>query len=118
MRILIVMAWGALLAPLPVSAQSLEESRTALRTGSYEAAVRGFRRAVDAQPEATEARRGWVEALVTLGRLEEAEGVARSGTDPGSMANTLGEVLLARGRIAEAKQAFQQAGDAEATPPR
>jgi tetratricopeptide (TPR) repeat protein len=113
-RIAILVACAVVAVPAPVLPQSVADARTALRTGAYEEAARGFRRAVEADPGAAEARGGLVEALLVLGRYEDAETAARGAPDPSPMANTLGEVLLHTGRLQEAAAAFRQSIDAGA----
>lgn len=90
-------------------AQTLSEARAALRSGAYEEAVGAYGALVAADRASHEARRGLVDALVVLGRLDEAEEAARGGADPEELANALGEVLLLRGRLDEAEQAFRRA---------
>ncbi|MDP2959114.1 MAG: tetratricopeptide repeat protein [Longimicrobiales bacterium] len=95
------------------SAQTLPEARAALRSGAYDEATRAFGRILAQDPASSEARRGLVEVLSILGRHGEAEAAAREAPVPGSLANALGEVLLAQGKLDEAQAAFARAAEAE-----
>lgn len=92
-------------------AQTLSQAQAALRSGSYDEAVGAYRALVAADPASHEARRGLVEVLTLLGRLDDAEAAAGEGPDPDAIANALGEVLLLRGRLDEAEAAFRQASE-------
>ena len=107
--ILLVAVWAA--AAAPASAQTQAEARAALRSGDYDAAIRGFRRLLRADPASVPARRGLVEALLVRGHYDEAEDAAREGPDAVAMAATLGTVLVRRGRMEEAEAAFRLASD-------
>ncbi len=105
---------GLLLAPGTLAAQDAGEARQALRSGEYEAAERGFRRALRDDPGADAARRGLVESLLATGRWDDAEEAARAAPDPDALANVLGEVLRTRGELEAAEAAFRRAGGAGA----
>jgi tetratricopeptide (TPR) repeat protein len=98
----------ATFAQTPV--ETLDRARAALRSGAYEDAIREYRSIVRSRSATLEARRGLVEALLTVGRYDEAEAEAQPATegDP-TLSNTLGEVLWARGRLDEAEAAFRRA---------
>ena len=97
---------------------------TALRSGRYEEVIGGYRAALGSArgAEVTEAARRLVDALLLVGRYEEAERSAReyaSGNPEraAQIANRLGEALSHVGRLAEAQAAFETsisagAGDA------
>ncbi len=95
--------------PFPTSAQGLVEARTAARTGDYDGAIEAYERALKAEPTSTGARRGLVNVLATVGRYTEARSVAEAAKDSVALANTLGEVHLARGENVEAEAAFRLA---------
>ncbi|HEX6938556.1 MAG TPA: DUF4159 domain-containing protein [Longimicrobiales bacterium] len=65
---------------------------------------------------AVAARRALVHALLEVGRYDEAESVAREGAAATpELAATLGEVLVRRGKRAEAERAFRRAVEASAS---
>ena len=90
--------------------EALDRARAALRSGAYDDAIREYRSIVRSRSATPEARRGLVEALLTVGRYDEAEAAAQPATDGDpTSSNTLGEVLWARGRLDEAEAAFRRA---------
>ena len=97
----------------PADAQSpLAGADAALRSGKYEEAIAGYRTAAAAPSADARATRGLVDALMMVGRYDEAEAAARRVTAAGTSAelwNSLGEVLVTRGKLDEAATAFQQA---------
>lgn len=90
-------------------AEALGAAESAFRSGAYTSAARDFRRLLRRDPESVAARRGLVRALTVTGAYEEAEEVAREAPNPVMLANTLGEVLLATGRLGAADSAFTRA---------
>ena len=100
------------LFPLSSRAQDIDEGRDALRTGKYAEAIATLARVPASDSAWADAQRLLVRALVTVGRYDDAEAAARKGTAAkGGTAlwNTLGEVLLARGKRAPAESAFVRA---------
>ena len=100
-----------LLAPLRLSAQ--DDGREALRTGKYQEAIAVLSKVPQSDSGWMDAQRDLVRAYMTVGKLDDAERVARRGTSArGGRAlwNPLGEVLLARGQRAAAESAFVRAG--------
>jgi tetratricopeptide (TPR) repeat protein len=93
-------------------AQDAEAGREALRTGKYQDAIAQLSKVAPADSEWMSAQRDLVRAYETVGRYDDAENTARRAVAAkgGAMANTLGEVLLARGKRAAAESAFVRAG--------
>lgn len=89
------------------------DAEAALRAGKYEAAIAAYRRDTEARPRDFVARRGLARALSEVGRYAEAEDVVRAfqASAPGSaeLWTTLGDVLVLRGRSAEAEPAYLKA---------
>jgi tetratricopeptide (TPR) repeat protein len=106
------------LAVQPGCARAQEDGREALRTGRYDDALAALRAEADAG--STAARRLLVRALLETGGYAEAERVALNGAPqpPAWMAALYGEALLAQGRSAEARRAFEAALRAADTPQR
>ena len=102
---LLPLALSGLAHPLP--GQALADARASLRSGAYAEAATAYRRILGRDPGSLEARRALVEALAVQGKYADAEEVAREGGD--ALANGLGEVLLARGKLDEAEAAFRTA---------
>jgi cellulose synthase operon protein C len=86
------------------------------RTGRYEEAIATLRSSADPS-----ARRLLVQALMEVGRYEEAEAAALNGRVPAEvpaeLANAAGEALYARGRRAEAEAAFARGAGSTAPDP-
>jgi tetratricopeptide (TPR) repeat protein len=105
------MAVVALLAQ-PACAGQQGDSRSdpyaAYAAGDYDAAIRGLRALVRANPAEARPRRTLVAALAEVGRYDEAEAAAKE-TDSAELANSLGEVLVRVGRLDEAVVAFRRA---------
>ncbi len=85
-----------------------QDGDAALRAGHYDDAIAAFER------EATSdvaARRKLVTALLEVGRYEEAEHAALNGADAPvpALATVYGAALLAQGRTADARRAFEAA---------
>jgi tetratricopeptide (TPR) repeat protein len=101
----------ALLAPLPLRAQ--DDGHEALRAGKYQEAITMLSKVQPTDSEWVAAQRDLVRAYATIGKYDDAENTARravaakSGND---LLNTLGEVLLVRGKRAPAESAFVRAG--------
>ncbi len=92
-----------------------QDPYAALRAGQYGEAIAGLK-LLTADSDDVRAHRTLVDALMEVGRYEEAEGAARVAMGRAAvgarLANALGEALYARGRIEEAGQAFRRAIDA------
>jgi tetratricopeptide (TPR) repeat protein len=88
-----------------------QDGRAALRAGRYDEAVAALGR--DAERGNADARRLLLRALGETGRYAQAESLGRrfAGPEPAGaqVANALGEVLYARGRVDEARAAFERA---------
>ena len=94
-------------------AQDAEAGREALRTGKYQDAIAQLSKVAPIDSQWISAQRDLVRAYETVGRYDDAENTARramTAKDGAAMANTLGEVLLARGKRAAAESAFVRAG--------
>jgi tetratricopeptide (TPR) repeat protein len=91
----------------------VRDAVTALRAGQYDAALAAYARDAQARPDDFVLHAAWVRALAEVGRYDEAEQAARAflGRSPRSVELfvPLGEVLILRGKSAEADQAFQRA---------
>ncbi|GMR12082.1 MAG: hypothetical protein BMS9Abin29_0269 [Gemmatimonadota bacterium] len=106
--------WLALLAllPSPSVAQTLDEALSLLSKGEYESAID----ALEDITETVNAPAAFValaDALAAIGRYDDAAVMLRDAP-PGlanELSNTLGVVLFATGRVAEARTAFERAVD-------
>ena len=100
------------LFPLPAFAQDFDEGREALRTGKYQEAITILGKVPPTDANWLDAQRLLVRAYTTTGKYDEAEATARRGTATrggSALWNTLGEVLLVRGKRAPAESAFVRA---------
>ena len=99
---------ASLLQPGCARAQQ-EDGNAALRSGRYDAAVSAFQQAARAGDAA--ARRSLVRVLTTVGRYDDALRAALDGAAAPSpeLATVYGEALLAQGRPADARAAFEAA---------
>lgn len=111
---------GGLLVLLPGvacarQAPQLSAAEAAFRSGKYDEAITAFARLAEADPSSAAARRGWVRALMEVGRYDEAVSAARApGIPEAELANALGEALYARGDVAGAEAAFRRSVEAKA----
>jgi cellulose synthase operon protein C len=99
-------------------AQGVDEGRDALRTGRYQEAISILSRVPASDDQWSAAQRDLVQAYATIGKYDDAERVARQGTADtrgAELWNTLGEVLLMRGKRSPAESAFVRAGAAHAS---
>ncbi|MGE0160245.1 MAG: tetratricopeptide repeat protein [Gemmatimonadales bacterium] len=94
-----------------LSAQDPAAARTALRSGQYRDAIDEYRDALRDAPGNADARIGLMKALVTTGQYEEAVTVGGEAPDPLAVANATGEALLRLGRLDEAEAAFSRAAE-------
>ena len=87
----------------------LRQAQAAYRAGRYDDAIAAFT-ALSNRPDATVAtRRGLLRSLMEVGKLEEAERAGRTFVAAAGgvqFQTALGEILLARGRLGDAEQAF------------
>jgi tetratricopeptide (TPR) repeat protein len=93
-------------------AQSVDDATEMLRSGKYQDAAAAFAKVPATNEDWVAAQRGLVRSLVAVGKYDDAEGAARraaSSPKGVELQNTLGEVLHARGKNAEAEQAFVHA---------
>ncbi len=94
------------------AAPAVRDPQNALRAGQYEAAIAAYQRDAKARPQDFVVHVGLVQALVEVGRYAEAAEAARDflAKNPASaeLQATLGEILVLRGRSAEAEAAFQK----------
>ena len=88
------------------------------RAGKYQDAAAAFAKVPASDSEWVTAQRLLVRSLTAVGKYDEAESAARRATTSakgGRLWNSLGEVLRARGKNAEAEQAFVRAGTSHAS---
>ncbi len=97
----------------PDDRQLLARAAHAFIVGKYDDAISQYQAAAARPAIAVDGTRGLVRALAEVGRYDEAEAAARRlAGDLAShtaIANVLGEVVLARGRVAEADSLFTRA---------
>jgi len=104
-----------LLAPVALRAQ---DGHDALRTGKYQEAIALLSKVPPIDSDWVSAQRDLVRAYSMIGRYDDAENTARravSGRGGKDLWNTLGEVLLVRGKRAPAESAFVRAGTEHAS---
>ncbi len=98
----------------------LDGPRRALRTGDFEAAVEGFRKAADGGGEASvAARRGWAAALAAGGRYDEALKVLAAGGAASSHLDWINEASSIHARMGnheEARASLEKAAEPEKAP--
>jgi len=93
-------------------AQDIDEGRDRLRTGKYQEAITILSKVPASSEDYAAAQRELARAYATIGKYDEAELTARKATAAKGGAqlwNTLGEVLLTRGKLAAAESAFTKA---------
>lgn len=94
------------------NAAEARAAREALRKGRYEEAIEAFREWAGSEADSAEAFRGWAEALVAVGKYEEALQVLRSSPKRASSAEIRsfeGRIHLRVGALGEAEQDFRAA---------
>ena len=89
------------------AADAPAEARTAQGAGDYDRAIDLYRRAIEEGPGNAAARVGLMESLLATGQYEEAVQVGRAAPDPDAVANATGEALVRLGRLDEADAAFR-----------
>ncbi len=96
----------------PVRSAQAQDAASALRAGDYDAAIVLLQRQARQDPRGAAVHRALVRTLSEVGRYADAEEEAKTfqALSPRSpqLFNTLGEVLAARGRNAEAEAAFKK----------
>jgi tetratricopeptide (TPR) repeat protein len=96
-----------------ISTVAQDDPRGPLRTGDYHGALAAYAAEAAKDPRGAPVHRAWMRTLAEVGRYAEAEEVARGfvARSPRSveLEAALGEVLQARGRLAEAEAAFEKA---------
>jgi tetratricopeptide (TPR) repeat protein len=100
------------LCSTPAAAQSVDEATAMLRAGKYQEAAAAFTKIPASDDEWPAAQRGLVRSLVAEGQYDAAENAARRATAAAhgsELWTTLGTVLHARGKNADAEQAFSRA---------
>ena len=97
-----------------LQAQTTAEARESLQAGQYEDAAGAFRTILENDPYSYDVRRDLIRALLATGKYDASELLAREAPAPSLFANTLGEILVLRGRVEEAAKAFQESIDANA----
>jgi tetratricopeptide (TPR) repeat protein len=105
-----LLASVALLAPLALRAQ--DDGHEALRTGKYQEAIALLSKVSPTDSEWPAAQRDLVRAYAIIGKYDDAENTARrdvAAKGGKELLNTLGEVLLARGKRVPAESAFVRA---------
>lgn len=108
----------AVAQPACARSQAQQDPFAALRRGDYDGALAGLQSLASNSDDAR-AHRTLVDALMEVGRYEQAEQAARSATQRAAVGveldNALGEVLYARGQTDAAEQAYRRAIDGDAT---
>jgi tetratricopeptide (TPR) repeat protein len=105
--VLLTLLTAVATAPAGVVAQDASEARAALRAGEYEDAIAAYEALLRQHPRAAEARIELMDALVATGRYDDAVTVGRAAPDPTSVENAIGEALLRVGRLDDAQEAFR-----------
>jgi tetratricopeptide (TPR) repeat protein len=111
-----VVALAALLAQPACAAQDAvrRDAYASYAAGDYDAAIRGLQQLAQGEPDNARIRRTLVAALLEVGRYEDAEKVA-SEVNSAQLANSLGQVLMLRGKLDDAEAAFRRAVDGRAS---
>ena len=105
------MTWAAS-QPVPLAAQDVGDARAALRSGEYQDAIREYNALLGQDAANIQARIELMEALVATGQYGEALSIGRAAPDTLAVANAVGEALLRLGRLDEAMRAFRGAAAA------
>ena len=109
-----VLVLVCVLAAGSLQAQTTAQARESLQAGQYKDAARAFRTILENDPSSYDVRRDLIRALLSTGEYDASELLAREAPAPGAFANTLGEILVIRGKLEEAATAFQESIDANA----
>lgn len=105
----LALAWVAALFAAPLAAQDPTAARAAMRSGEYADAIAEYRSALRSDASIVDARIGLMQALVATGEYEEAVTAGRAAPVPTAAANATGEALVRLGRLDEAEVAFTDA---------
>ena len=81
----------------------------AFRTGAYDVALEAFRERLEREPADARARIGLMETLLATGDYEEALEVGRAAPAPAVVGHRTGDALVRLGRLDEAEQAYTAA---------
>ena len=109
-----VLVLVSVLTTSSLQAQTTAQAHESLQAGQYEDAARAFRTILENDPSSYDVRRDLIRALLSTGEYDASELLAREAPAPGAFANTLGEILVIRGKLEEAATAFQESIDANA----
>ncbi len=109
-----VLVLVSVLTASSLQAQTTAQAHELLQAGQYEDAARAFRTILENDPSSYDVRRDLIRALLSTGEYDASELLAREAPAPGAFANTLGEILVIRGKLEEAATAFQESIDANA----
>ena len=109
-----VLVLVSVLTASSLQAQTTAQAHESLQAGQYEDAARAFRTILENDPSSYDVRRDLIRALLSTGKYDASELLAREAPAPGAFANTLGEILVIRGKLEEAATAFQESIDANA----
>ena len=109
-----VLVLVSVLAAGSLQAQTTAQARESLQAGQYKDAAGAFRTILENDPSSYDVRRDLIRALLSTGEYDASELLAREAPAPGAFANTLGEILVIRGKLEEAATAFQESIDTNA----
>jgi len=112
------MTLGVMLFASPLSAQSASDGRDSLQAGKYKEAIVILSKVPAADSAWLDAQHDLVRAYASVGRYDDAENTARRAvsTPRGKeLWNSLGQVLLVRGKRAAAESAFVRASSEHAS---
>ena len=93
--------------PTASAAQDANGAATALHAGEYDRAIELYERVVASDPGDAGARADLMEALVAVGRYEDAIEVGYEAPDPAQVAHATGDALRSVGRLDEAERAYE-----------
>lgn len=110
LRICVVVFVFASLATAACSAQ-IDEAKSAYRKGEYDQAIAIYRRAAGADANSVVAWIGLARSLAEVGKYADAEQALRGAPQnlQTALANTLGDVLAAQGKLTPAEVAYRVA---------
>ena len=91
-----------------LTAQDAAAAREALRAGEYADAIDAYRDVLRADPGAAQARIGLIEGLVASGEYADAIEVGQAAPSTTAVAHATGDALVAVGRLDEAAQAYRE----------
>jgi tetratricopeptide (TPR) repeat protein len=94
--------------PERLVAQDAAAAREALRAGEYAAAIEAYRDVLGADAGAVQARIGLIEALLATGEYSDAIETGQAAPSTAAVAHATGDALVAVGRLDEAAQAYRE----------